>query len=337
MRTRFLGDSPDSNLFHVISRVVDRRFVLHEDEKEFFRRLLFRQAAFAGVRVVAWCFMSNHFHILVEVPNKDKALEGWTDEDLLERLELLRSEKHTRLLLAQVKMWQRNGNTDGVAKVAQGVRDRLFDLSAFVKELKNKFSFWFNKRHGRKGTLWEERFKSVLLEGGEAVRFCAAYIDLNPVRAGLCENPEDYRWCSYASAVAGNVESRKGLARAWGRQRWTSVVAREHRLLLFGRGEEVPGGESAWGGTVKARGGFTQKRIEAERKRGGRLPLWQVLRCRVRYFTDGAVLGSRTFVDGVFFLERSRFGRNRKSGARKIRDDALGAVMSLRDLKGDVR
>ena len=153
MRTRFLGDSPNFNLFHVISRVVDRRFVLHEDEKEFFRKLLFRQAAFAGVRVVAWCFMSNHFHLLVEVPNKDKALEGWTDEDFLERLEMLRSEKHTRLLLSQLKMWQRNGNTDGVTKVAQGVRDRLFDLSAFVKELKNKFSFWFNKRHGRKGTL----------------------------------------------------------------------------------------------------------------------------------------------------------------------------------------
>ena len=45
--------------------------------KEYFRRLLFKQAAFAGVTVVAWCFMSNHFHLLIEVPNKEKALEGW--------------------------------------------------------------------------------------------------------------------------------------------------------------------------------------------------------------------------------------------------------------------
>ena len=337
MRPRFLGNSSESNFFHVISRVVDRRFVLHADEKEFFRKLLLRQAAFSGVRVVAWCFMSNHFHLLVEVPNKDKALEGWTDADFLKRLELIQSEKHTRLLLSQVEMWQRNGNTDGVKKVALAVRARLFDLSAFVKELKNKFSFWFNKRHGRKGTLWEERFKSVLLEDGEAVRLCAAYIDLNPVRAGLCENPEDYRWCSYAAAVAGDVVSRRGLARAWGRQKWTSAVAREHRLLLFGRGEEVRGGESAWGGSVKAKGGFSRERIEAEMKRGGSLPLWQVLRCRVRYFTDGGVIGSRAFVDGCFERERERFGANRKSGARKIRGGVLGTVMSLRDLSRGVR
>ena len=58
---RNLGTSPDSDFYHVISRVVDRQFVLREPEKEFFRQLLFKQAAFAGVTVVAWCFMSNHF------------------------------------------------------------------------------------------------------------------------------------------------------------------------------------------------------------------------------------------------------------------------------------
>ena len=116
--------------------------------------------------------MSNHFHLIIEVPNKDKQLEAWTDGQFLNQLEIIRSEKSTRTLLRQVKMWQGNGNRDGVAKVAQGVRARMCDLSVFVKELKNKFSFWFNKRHNRKGTLWEERFKSVLLEDGEAVRFC---------------------------------------------------------------------------------------------------------------------------------------------------------------------
>ena len=236
---RTLGDSPHSSHYHVISRVVDRRFVLQDREREVFRQLLFKQAAFAGVSVVAWCFMSNHFHLLIEVPNKEKALEGWDDEAYLERLKLLNSESYTRQVLAQVKMWKRNGNTKAVHRAAMAVQARVFDLSAFVKELKFKFSVWFNRQNGRRGTLWEERFRSVLLEGGEAVRFCAAYIDLNPVRAGLCENPEDYRWCSYAAAVAGDKLSRKGLARAWGQQRWTDRVAREYRVLLFGRGESA--------------------------------------------------------------------------------------------------
>ena len=332
MRLRALGDSPVSDFHHVLSRVVDRRFVLGDEEREYFRKLLFRQAAFAGVEVVAWCFMSNHFHLLVEVPNKDRALAGWTDEDCIERLELLNSEAYTRQVLGQIRMWQRNGNRKAVQEAAEAVRARLFDLSVFVKELKFKYSVWHNRRTGRRGTLWEERFRSVLLEGGEAVRFCAAYIDLNPVRAGLCANPEDYRWCSYAAAMGGCVTSRRGLARAWGRQKWTSVVAREHRMLLFGRGEEEPGGEGVDGSRVQARAGFSRERIEAELVAGGRLPMWQVLRCRVRYFSDGAVLGSRAFVDAFFARERWRFGPKRESGARQIRGGDWGGVTSLRQL-----
>ncbi|MEZ5327255.1 MAG: hypothetical protein R3F19_19565 [Verrucomicrobiales bacterium] len=96
-------------------------------------------------------------------------------------------------------------------------------------------------------------------------------------------------------------------------------MAREHRMLLFGRGEEVLGGQTAWGGTAKAKGGFSRERIEAELKNGGRMPVWQVLRCRVRYFTEGGVLGSRAFVDGFFERERSRFGEKRESERRDDR------------------
>jgi len=73
------------------------------------------------------------------------------------------------------------------------------------------------------------------------------------VRAGLCENPEDYRWCGYAAAVAGDKLSRKGLARAWGRERWTNLVAREYRVLLFGRGEAHAEGETVDGRHLKAK------------------------------------------------------------------------------------
>ena len=331
MIMRNLGTHPDSDYYHVISRVVDRQFVLHQREKEYFRQLLFKQAAFAGVTVIAWCFMSNHFHLLIEVPNKDKALEGWNDDASLERLEMLNSEAFTRQVLAEIKMWKRNGNSKAVHQAAMAVQDRIFDLSKFVKELKFKFSVWFNKQHGRRGTLWEERFRSVLLENGEAVRCCAAYIDLNPVRAGLCENPEDYRWCSYAAAVAGDKASRRGLARAWGRQRWSDKIAREYRVLLFGRGGAHAGGETADGRYVKAKPGFSRQQIEEEIKQGGQVPLFKILRCRIRYFSDGAVLGSKSFVDSFFEGNRSSFGSNRESGARKLRV-SMGSITSLRDL-----
>jgi len=91
------------------------------------------------------------FHLLIEVPNKEKALKGWGDDDYLERLKLLNSEVYTRQVLAEIKMWKRNGNRKGVHRAAMAVEARIFDLSAFVKELKFKFSIWFNKQPGRRG------------------------------------------------------------------------------------------------------------------------------------------------------------------------------------------
>ena len=81
---------------------------------------------------------------------------------------------------------------------------RMWDLSEFMKTLKQKFTGWFNRQSGRQGTLWERRFKSVLVEGSWGCLLkVAAYIDLNSVRAGMVDDPKDYRWSGYAQAVAG--------------------------------------------------------------------------------------------------------------------------------------
>ncbi|MCP3970028.1 MAG: chemotaxis protein CheW, partial [Rhodobacteraceae bacterium] len=181
-----------------------------------------------------------------------------------------------------------------MTELAGRVRDRLFDLSSFMKEVKQKFSAWFNLTRGRKGTLWEERFRSVLVEGSggwsreglSGLLAVAAYIDLNPVRAGLVDDPKDYRWCGYAAAVAGNKVCRQGLATCVGKGKsaaWRSVGA-AYRKILYAAGEERFAGVTADGRTPGKRG-FTQAEIEAVWEAGGRLSLATVLRCRVSYFT----------------------------------------------------
>jgi hypothetical protein len=88
------------------------------------------------------------------------------------------------------------------------------DVSIFMKELKQRFSSWYNRRRGRRGTLWEERYKSLLVEGEEkTLMTMAAYIDLSTFRVGMVDRVEDYRWCGYASAVAGNSWARTVLGR----------------------------------------------------------------------------------------------------------------------------
>ena len=85
-----------------------------------------------------------------------------------------------------------------------------------MKTIKQRFSVWFNRTHKRYGTLWADRFKSVLVEGfGNPLQIMAAYIDLNPVRAGIVEDPKDYRFCGYAEAVAGEEMAKLGLAFIW--------------------------------------------------------------------------------------------------------------------------
>ena len=84
-----------------------------------------------------------------------------------------------------------------------------------------------------------ERFKSVLLEGGEALATVAAYIELNPVRAGLCADPEDYRYCGYAEALAkGSSLARQGIRMVLGHSDavpWKEV-SRQYRKYLFVHG-----------------------------------------------------------------------------------------------------
>jgi hypothetical protein len=74
-----------------------------------------------------------------------------------------------------------------------------------------RFTKWYNWRKHRDGCLWAQKFRSVLVEGGLAARTVAAYIDLNPVRAGIVEDPKDYRWSGYGEAVAGLRRAREGL------------------------------------------------------------------------------------------------------------------------------
>lgn len=73
------------------------------------------------------------------------------------------------------------------------LRLKLSSLSEFMREIKVEFARFYNRRHSRRGYFWGDRFISVIVETGETLINCLAYIDLNPLRAGLVERPEQYR------------------------------------------------------------------------------------------------------------------------------------------------
>ncbi len=338
MNTLAGREAPDGARFvHVVSRTAGREILFGEDEKEIFHKILFKQLKFSGLRVLAWCFMGNHFHLLLEVPDRELVLASMGDEDVLQRLSVFGDERSTKFLLAELEDCRRAGNLAGVGRIAERVRARLFDLSAFMKELKLRFTLAYNQASGRTGTLWEGRFRSLLVEAGEALRMVAAYIDLNPVPAGIAARPEDYRWCSYTAAMGGMRLARSGLVSAISPGHMISwfKAAESYRMLLFGIGQAVCGGKTP-DGVIRSKGGFTKREIDAVLAAGGRLSLPALLRCRVRYFTDGVVLGSQGFVDVFFERQRAWFGSRRSSGGRRMKQGEWGALRVLRALKDEV-
>ena len=308
-------------VYHCISRVVGGQRLLGSLEKEKLREMLWQQAAFSGVEVITYCLMANHIHLVVRIGGEVSA----TDAQLVERALKFYGKKSLYVQTLRKALEKQGALPEDLR---EGLRGRMGDVSGFMKELKQRFSKWYNRQQNRYGTLWAERFKSVVVEDQpSAVQAVAAYVDLNGVRAGLVKDPKEYRWCGYAEAVGGNGLARKGLGSIYGWGDWERV-GREYRQVLL-----VSSGSAGSSGKVV----LDAEEIRRELKRKGELKLGEVLRLRVRYFSDGVALGSRNYVNEVFREFRDRFGVRRRDGARPLRGlGALGELATMRDLQVNV-
>jgi REP element-mobilizing transposase RayT len=267
--------------------------------KEVLRRQIWQMADYCGVQIITYTILSNHFHVLARIPLK----QSLSDAELLRRYRVLYPKptayQSTRLEVVQAELALNGPEALEWRRRQLGL---MGDVSQFMKLLKQRFSIWYNRSHQRFGTLWAERFKSVLVEAWKRVlQTMAAYIELNCVRAGLVRDPKDYRFCGYAEAVAGNDAAREGVRSTLGCRGWIDAQA-GYREGIFGSGA----GPRAGAATIST---ADCRRVMAE---GGRLPLAAVLRCRVRYFTDGAVLGSRAFVETHLAKYRQETGRRER-------------------------
>ena len=298
--------------YHIISRVVDRRMVFNTNEKEQIRKTLRRVEGFSGVQVLTYALLDNHWHLLVRVPAKCDI----SDDEFLKRMACLYSSSIIDTFSRELKSRRAEGQDDSAEILKARYTYRMNDLSQFMKTFKQRLSQSFNARHGRKGTLWEERFKSILIQGKPGtLSKVAAYVDLNPVRAGIVKDPKDYRFSGYGEATGGSQLARAAICRILsdGSGEWKKL-ARDYRQLLYTSGEAK--GRTNEGKPIRT--GFDQATIDEVLKAKGKLELPELLRCRVRYFTDGLILGSREYVDDVFARHRSNFSPKRQTGARPM-------------------
>lgn len=320
--------------YHCVSRVVNREFLFKEAEKDRFVEIMREYEAFCEVRVLSFCLMSDHFHILVEVPKRPESLP--TSKELIEKLDTLGCVPQLDQIKQRLESMQGEAQAKAREAFLESFFKRMWDVSWFNRLVKQRFTAWYNSRSGRRGTLWEERFKSVLVEGsGEALVTMASYIDLNPVRAGLVKDPGAYRWSGYGEAMAGKKLARRGIqflvtALQQGKETTPGESMKLYRKRVHAEAGE--GRDSGRGGGKTRRGALSQHAVEKALKAKERLPVTDYVRCRVRYFSDGAIFGSRQFVEEMFGAMRSQFDPNRKTGARRMKGVSQ-ELYSLRDLQ----
>ena len=295
--------SETPTVYHIISRAVLPGLPFNASDKDRLQSLILHFSQIYFTEILGFCLMDNHFHLLVRMFPEDYGDEA----SLRERFRLAYGDK---VAFSSGKI--------------KDFRKKWSSLSAFVKEIKQSFSRYYNKQNGRKGYLWGDRFKSVIVQDGRTLVNCLAYIDLNPVRANIVQRPEDYRWSSLGYHVQSGNRA-KFLSLDLGMVDWGIEIKdrlQKYREFVYETGA-LDSGKGAR---------LDPKLVKRERKKGYKLTTADRLRYRTRYFTDSGVIGTKEFVARHSKKFHDHFACKHEKKPKKI--DGLEGMFSLKRLSG---
>jgi REP element-mobilizing transposase RayT len=251
--------------------------------------------------VAAFSVMGNHYHLVMRF----EAEREVSREVLRDRSRLMYPSKASQ---AQIDGWS--------DEQWEHYRLRLFDVSEFMRNTQSAFARWYNRSYQRRGRFWADRFKSVYLETEAAVLDCMLYVELNPVRAGLVERPEEWQGSSIHLREIGKDEWLMPLGDLLDQPDSNRALV-EFRERLYYRGN-VP--------TKPGQAAISQEVLEQEIARG--FETRGVYRKRLGYFVDGLAIGTEQFL-------RDQLARLREEGQylrRKNPIPQLGGIhLSLRE------
>ena len=264
--------SDQPTVYHVVSRSALPGLPIKAGDKDYLLHLIRRLAKLYFVDVLGFALMGNHFHLVVRVyPGSELS-----DQELHRRYKAYYGEEQ-----------------EIAGELMERYRARMTSLGAMVKDIKQGFTRYYNRKYNRKGYFWGERFKSMIVQDGRTLVNLLAYVDLNPIRAGVVTKPEEYRWSSIGYHLqTGNKGSL--LSVDFGLQEWNEPDPGE-RVRLYRQFVYETGAVDAGKGVV-----IDQKVVHKQRKRNFKLGRAERFRNRSRYFTEAGVIGSKEFVGEVF-------------------------------------
>jgi REP element-mobilizing transposase RayT len=202
--------------YHCVSRCVRRAFLCGDDAqsgKSFEHRRQWIEdrmktlAQVFAVDLCAFAVMSNHYHVVLHVDRHEA--EGWSDTEVIRRWQdLFVGHPLAQRYLAGEPLLEVERKL--VAELVALWRTRLTDISWYMRCLNEAIARQANEEDNCTGRFWEGRFKSQALLDEKALAACLAYVDLNPIRAGMAETPETSDYTSIQeriqTALAGQTE-----------------------------------------------------------------------------------------------------------------------------------
>jgi putative transposase len=297
--------------YHVYNRIAGTRLDLPFGpvEKDHFLSLLRRLLEFYTIEALGFVVMGNHYHLLLFAP-----ADPPSDDQTCARYAAFYPGKQPL----------RPGS-----RKCQCIARRLRDVSWLLHDLQHQFTAWFNRTRPirRRGSLWAGRFKHTLLEEGLAVWHCWSYIEMNPVRAGLTQDPADYRFSSFGQWSA--------------RGRHPFAQSLENRLLPSLRGllgtrnlHEVQMALQRHFALIRA----MEKPLDpnaANPKTFSKPLLFRTLaNQRMRYWTDGLLIGSQAFIIEVVTAARGPASLvNRRLTPEAVENGASPTLCCLKRLR----
>ncbi|MBN1269418.1 MAG: hypothetical protein JXB04_07520 [Kiritimatiellae bacterium] len=290
MRRPRLKPDDQPLFYHLYNRVAGEPAFLPFDsrEKEHFIRLLHRLNLFFSVKVVAYQVMSNHFHLLVHVPQEPPAPN--------ETCRRYKAYYHGLRTL------------DPASPRCQEIARRMRDISWYMQTLQQQFTRWYNRTRPtrRRGGLWADRFKHTLLGNARAVWECWKYIEMNPVRAHMVAHPADYRFSSFGAwSGQGSHPFRDNLRQAL-LPCLADIYPFESEVQLYATLQDVFA--DIQGVPTEPDGKVSRFTVHLDR--------------RVRYWVDGLVIGSELFVQDMVLRSRGILRRRARGFTRARSPDA---------------
>ena len=223
---------------HITSRIAHRvRFLREEAERNDLIEMIRRAADFTGVKLLGWCIMINHFHILAFLP----APVDVEEKEILRRYGVLKGAKGAAALAEQLAKLRLEGETGckEAERLLDVQRKRMYSIGEFVKIVKQWFSEEYNRRNGHTGTLWEGAYHDRLVAYCHRdMAECLGYIHLNPIRAAACATFDGYAWSSYSAFKKGDEVAIDGMRFVYSqktedeRELTLGEIAEMHETLL---------------------------------------------------------------------------------------------------------